>query len=148
MIPLLRPTETVETIFDIDFEKLRTLGKQALLLDFDNTLAEKGTSAMPSVSNALLAKLETMGFCIGILTNRPPHRTIAGVSFPIIYRARKPLATGYLAMLEMLSSSPKQGVIVGDRYITDVLGGNLLGIHTIRVRRHPVDDNRNQPNNG
>lgn len=136
MIPLLRPTETVETIFDIDFEKLRTLGKQALLLDFDNTLAEKGTSAMPSVSNALLANLETMGFCIGILTNRRPHRTIAGVSFPIIYRARKPLATGYLALLHQLSSQAKECVMIGDRYITDVLGGNLLGIHTIRVKTY------------
>ena len=138
MIPLLHPTETVEAIFDIDFEKLRTLGKQALLFDFDNTLAERGAPAMPSISNALLANLAITGFRIGILTNRRPRRTIADVSFPIIYRARKPQRAGYLAMLEMLSSSPKQGVMIGDRYITDMLGGNRVGIHTIRIRGWPT----------
>lgn len=141
----MRPAETIETIFDIDFEKLRSLGKQALLFDFDGTLAKKGSRNMPSTSNALLADLAAAGFGIGILTNRRMWRTIAGVSFPIIYHARKPRRAGYLAMLDMLSSPPEQGVMIGDRYITDTLGANWLGIHTIRVRRHAFDDNRNGP---
>ncbi|MFC2108552.1 YqeG family HAD IIIA-type phosphatase [Candidatus Bipolaricaulota bacterium] len=138
MIRILRPTETVEAIFDIDFERLRILGKQALLFDFDKTLAARGSPIMPSVSNALLANLATTGFRIGILTNRRPRRTIADVSYPIIYRARKPRRAGCLAMLETLSSSPEQAVMIGDRYITDVLGGNRLGIHTIRVKTYPA----------
>ncbi|MCK5586684.1 HAD hydrolase-like protein [Candidatus Bipolaricaulota bacterium] len=146
MIPRLCPTETVETIFDIDFEKLHTLGKQALLFDFDNTLAEKGSPTMPSVSNALLEDLATIGFRIGILTNRRRRRMIADVLFPIIYHACKPRRAGYLAMLETLSSSPEHGVMIGNRYITDVMGGNRLGIYTMRVRRYPFDNNRNQPN--
>jgi len=148
MISRLRPAETVETIFDIDFEKLRSLGKQALLFDFDATLAKKGSRVMLSASNALLADLSATGFRIGILTNRRKRKTIAGISFPIIYHACKPRRAGYLAMLEMLSSSPEQGVMIGDRYITDVLGANWLGIHTIRVRRRSFDDNRNQLNRG
>ena len=138
MMRKLRPTETVEAIFDIDFERLRILGKQALLFDFDKTLAARGSPIMPSVSNALLANLATTGFRIGILTNRRPRRTIADVSYPIIYRARKPRRAGCLAMLETLSSSPEQAVMIGDRYITDVLGGNRLGIHTIRVKTYPA----------
>jgi len=141
MISRLRPAETVETIFDIDFEKLRSLGKQALLFDFDATLAKKGARVILSTSNALLADLAAAGFRIWILTNRRTRKTIAGVSFPIIYHACKPRRVGYLTLLEMLSSSPEQGVMIGDRYITDALGANRLGIHTIRVRRHPFDDN-------
>lgn len=49
-------------------------------------------------------------------------------------------------MLETLSSSPEHGVMIGNRYITDVMGGNRLGIYTMRVRRYPFDNNRNQPN--
>ena len=148
MILRLRPTEKVETILDIDFEKLRSLGKQALLFDFDNTLAKKGSRVMPAVSNALLADLAATDFGIGILTNRRKQKTIAGLSFPIIYNARKPRYAGYLAMLEMLSSSPKQAVMIGDRYITDALGANRLGIHTIRVLTTPLDNNRTNPNSG
>jgi predicted HAD superfamily phosphohydrolase YqeG len=29
--------------------------------------------------------------------------------------------------------------MIGDRIITDVLGGNRLGMHTVRVRHHPQD---------
>lgn len=137
MIRRLSPTETVETIFDIDFEELRVLGKQALLFDFDGTLARRGSSEMPSVSTTLLADLTDMGFRIAILTNRRVHRTIADILHPIIYRACKPRRAGYVAMLEKLSASAEQGVMIGDRYITDVLGGNRLGIHTILVRRPP-----------
>ena len=145
MIRKLRPAETVETISDIDFEKLRTQGKQALLFDFDGTLAKRGSSEMPSVSTALLADLVDMGFRIAVLTNRRVHRTIADISLPIIYHARKPRRAGYIAMLEKLSASTEQGVMIGDRYITDVLGGNRLGIHTILVRHPLLDGSRNQP---
>jgi len=139
MIPHLRPAETVETVFDIDFERLRFLGKQALVFDFDNTLAKRGCRAMPTLSNELLGGLAATGFHVGILTNRRPRRTIAGVSFPIIYHAGKPWRTGYLAILEMLASSPEQGVMIGDRYLTDILGANRLGIHSVRVRSLGVE---------
>ena len=148
MIRRLRPAETVETILDIDFEKLRTLGKQALLFDFDGTLAKRGSPEMPSVSTALLGNLVDRGFRIAVLTNRRVHRTIAGISLPIIYHARKPRRAGYIAMLEKLSASTEQGVMIGDRYITDVLGGNRLGIHTILVRHPLLDGSRNEPNSG
>lgn len=138
MIPLLHPAETARTVLDIDFERLRSLGKQALLFDFDGTLARRGCRVMPSVSNALLADLTEMGFRIAILTNRRSHRVIADVSLPIIYRARKPRRKGYLALLHQLSLEPKECAMIGDRFLTDVLGGNRLGIHTIRVRQHPI----------
>ena len=142
MILRWHPTETVETILDIDFEKLRSLGKKALLFDFDNTLAKKRSRVMPAVSSELLAGLAEEGFRIGILTNRRKQKPITGLSLPIIYNARKPWHVGYLAMLEMLSSSPKQAVMIGDRYITDVLGANHLGIHSIRVRSCDVEQQK------
>lgn len=145
MIRRLRPTETAATIFDIDFEALRMLGKQALVFDFDNTLARGGSAALPSVSNQLLENLAENGFRIGILTNRWPRRTIADISFPIIYHARKPRPAGYMAMLDMLAATPNQCVMIGDRYVTDMLGGNRLGIHTIRVRWRSIDGRGSMP---
>jgi HAD superfamily phosphatase (TIGR01668 family) len=145
MIPRLHPAETAETVLDIDFERLRSLGNEALVFDFDGTLAKRGSGAMPSVSNTLLTKLAGMGFRIGILTNRRPRRTIADVSVPIVYHARKPRRTACLALLHQLSSEPNESAMIGDRFVTDMLGGNLLGMLTIRVRRHPVDEVHWQP---
>lgn len=139
MISLLRPAETVETVVDIDFEKLHALGKEALLFDFDNTLAPKGARAMATRSMRLLDDLAAAGFHIGILSNRRYGKTIADTRFPLIYRARKPRRAGYLTMLKLLSSSPELAVMIGDRYITDILGGNWLGMHTILVRFPPVE---------
>ena len=148
MIPRLRPAETAETVLDIDFVRLRSRGNQALLFDFDGTLAKRGSPTMPPASSTLLADLVDMGFRVAILTNRRPHRVIGGVSFPIIYHARKPRREGFLALLHQLSSEPKECAMIGDRFLTDVLGGNRLGIHTIRVRQHLADDNQAQPNSG
>ena len=145
MIPLLRPAETVQTIHDIDFGRLRSLGKQVLLFDFDGTLARRGSSAMPSASNILLADLTEMGFRVAILTNRRSHRVIADVQLPVIYYARKPRRKGYLAVLHRLSSEPTECAMIGDRCLTDILGGNRLGIHTIRVRRHPIHEIKTGP---
>ncbi len=134
----LRPTETAETVLDIDFDKLRSTGKTALLFDFDRTLAQRGARTFPDMSRALVEELAHSGFRIGILTNRRARRTIADVPVPVLYHARKPRRSGYLAMLDHLSSHPEHAVMIGNRYVTDVLGGNRLGIHTILVRRPPT----------
>jgi uncharacterized protein len=133
----LRPTETAETVFDIDFDRLRSAGKVALLFDFDRTLASRGARVFPEASRSLLEDLERSGFRIGILTNRRSHRTIQDVPVPVLYHAGKPRRHGYLAMLDRLSEQPERAVMIGNRTMTDVLGGNRLGIHTILIRRPP-----------
>ena len=139
MILRLRPSETANSILGIDYARLRTLGQQALLFDFDGTLARKGASCMPAVSLSLLAELAEMGFRIAILTNRRSTRTIANITVPIMYHARKPRRAGYLALLRELASDPAHCTMIGDRTLTDVLGGNRIGMYTIRVRQHPCE---------
>ena len=53
---------------------------------------------------------------------------------------RKVQQAGCLAVLEMLDFSPEQAGMIGDRYITDVLEGNRLGIHIILVCRPPSSE--------
>jgi len=139
MILRLRPAETAESVLDIDYARLRLLGQQAILFDFDGTLAKKGSACMPADSSALLSELAGRGFRLAILTNRRAHRVIANVTVPIIYHARKPRRSGYLSLLRQLEVEPGDCAMIGDRIITDVLGGNRLGMHTVRVRHHPQD---------
>ena len=135
----LRPSETVETVFDIDFEALRAQGKTVLLFDWDNTLTKRRSCVLPHRSAALLTHLADSGFRVGILTNRRAHRTVDGVSFPMICHAGKPRARSYRSLLAQLEASEHEAVMIGDRRLTDVLGGNRIGLHTILVRRPPRD---------
>ena len=130
----LRPSETVETVFDVDFDRLRSQGKDAVLFDFDRTLAPRGACAIPDGSRRLLDELVESGFRVGILTNRRASRIIDDVPVPILYAARKPRRRAYRRMLSMLSAEATHAVMIGNRGLTDILGANRLGIYSIRVR--------------
>jgi uncharacterized protein len=137
MMKLLRSNERAESILEIDFEALRSLGKTTLLFDLDNTLARRRCRALPACSLSLLSQLEDSGFRIGILTNRRVRRPVEGVDIPILYHARKPHRRGYRLLLNTLAASAGESVMIGDRVLTDILGANRLGVHSILVEGPP-----------
>jgi len=135
----LRPTETADTIFEIDFDRLYSKGRRALLFDLDNTLGRRGMEHLDDRILPFLLSLEERGLRVGILTNR--RRNAEGPAmealrrhFPVIHGARKPARSGFLELLGALHASPREAVMIGDRRWTDILGANRLGMHSIRVR--------------
>ena len=136
---LLRPSETAESILDIDYERLYQLGKRGILFDLDNTLGGRRPARLAPEVTALLTKLTKMGFRVGILTNRRFGTKDAVIvelakSYPLRYRAGKPRKKGFLDILAQLGVSPERAVMIGDRLFTDVLGANRLGIYSIRIK--------------
>jgi len=136
---LLRPTETAATIFDVDYDRLLAAGKRTLLFDLDNTLGRRGMQHLPSRILGFLEALRWRGFAVGVLTNR--RRNAEGPAVhtlrervPVVHAAGKPSRRGFLELLERLGGSPGDAVMIGDRRLTDVLGANRLGIHSIRIR--------------
>jgi len=136
---LLRATETVETIFDVDYARLRAAGKRVLLFDLDNTLGRRGMEHLPERIIDFLSSLSERGFVVGVLTNRkrnaedPAVRTLRA-HVPVVHAAGKPAGRGFRELLDLLDGSPADAVMIGDRRLTDILGANRLGIHSIRVR--------------
>jgi HAD superfamily phosphatase (TIGR01668 family) len=140
LIRLLKPCEAVATVFDIDYAGLRASGKRAVLFDLDNTLRKKWSETLFPDVEGLLARLGEMGFRIGVITNRKyvAHDSLVhGLArrMAVTCRAGKPRRRGYLALLSRLSVLQHEAVMVGDRRLTDILGGNRLGLHTILVTR-------------
>jgi len=137
---LLRPRETAATVFEIDFGRLSSAGKRAILFDLDNTLGKRWSKRLEPQVLSLLDGLQAKGFGVGILTNRRASggddviRLLAG-KYPLLHRARKPGKTGFLQLMEQLGTSAEETVMVGDRLLTDVFGANRLGIYSIRIRR-------------
>ncbi len=135
----LRPAETAETIFAIDYDRLLIEGKRALLFDLDNTLDRRGNTHLSDGILDFLFSLRERGFSIGVLTNRrrnaeDPVVHVLREHVPVVHAAGKPARRGYLELLERLGEGPADAVMIGDRRLTDIWGANRLGIHSIRVR--------------
>jgi HAD superfamily phosphatase (TIGR01668 family) len=136
---LLRPAETADTIFDVDYARLHAAGKRILLFDLDNTLGRRGMEYLPGRIVDFLVSLGARGFAVGVLTNRrrnadDPAVGVLREHVPVVHAAGKPARRGFLELLAKLGGSPADAVMIGDRRLTDVLGANRLGMHAIRVR--------------
>jgi uncharacterized protein len=132
----LIPRLSVRSIYEIDLQALWQTGIRGIITDLDNTLVgAKHPSATPELSNWLL-QVSAMGFKVVIVSNNSKLRVSRfsdPLSIPYIFSARKPGHAPFRRALGMMDLNPEQAVVVGDQMLTDVLGGNRLGLHTILV---------------
>ena len=76
-------------------------------------------------------------FFIAVITNNKNFDYVEKVrsisSFQVIADAKKPSTKAMRKLLSKICISPSEVVIVGDRPLTDILAGKLLGAKTILV---------------
>ncbi|HEU5139046.1 MAG TPA: YqeG family HAD IIIA-type phosphatase [Bacillales bacterium] len=136
MLNKFLPDEHVESIFDIQPDKLRELGIKGVITDLDNTLVEwDRPDATPELSKWVTLMRE-QGIYITIVSNNKEKRVKRfsdPVEIPFIYKARKPMTKAFRHAMRDMKLRKEEIVIVGDQILTDVLGGNRLGVHTILV---------------
>lgn len=136
MLKKFLPDEHVESIFEIEPEKLKSLGIKGVITDLDNTLVEWNR---PDATPELLKWFERMrehGIFITIVSNNTEKRVkhfSDPVKLPFIYNARKPMTKAFRRAMRDMNLKKDEIVIVGDQILTDVFGGNRLGVHTILV---------------
>lgn len=146
-IRLLRPTRTVETILDVDYDELRAAGKRAMLFDLDGTLEWGRPSALRRETVAFLGELRRAGLLVGILSNRrwlseTARHGLQVDGVPVSFRAGKPRRGAYVRLMRRLDVGPAESVFIGDRRLTDILGANRAGLDTILVRAPAFPSNR------
>jgi len=135
---------TASSAVDIDYLALRERGVRALLFDLDRTLGPRRARHLPERAQHLLASLASEGFRIGILSNRRRPKNDPVIEqlaerHALLHTAGKPRRRGYLALLERLDATASEAAMIGDKWITDILGAKRLGMFAIRVRR-PIRD--------
>lgn len=140
LLERLLPDEELDSVFALDPERLRKLGKRGIIFDLDNTLGRRGSAELEERVLRLLSELEGAGFRIGVLSNsslvrRRIEEKLKG--HPVHFNARKPRRGGFRRMLAAMGLKPKDVVMVGDQLFTDVWGAKRLGIYSILVR--PLD---------
>jgi HAD superfamily phosphatase (TIGR01668 family) len=136
LLKKLIPQKNVRSIYEIDVQALWDAGIRGIITDLDNTLVgAKHPQATPELL-VWLKQLQTIGFKVVIVSNNNKLRVSRfsePLSIPYIFRAKKPGNSAFRKAMGMMSLAPQQTVVIGDQMLTDVLGGNRLGLYTILV---------------
>jgi len=130
------PDQHVKNIFEIDPDGLREKGVKGIITDLDNTLVEWD---QPTASPKLIEWFDNMRrneILITIVSNNNEQRVKAfsdPLQIPFIFQARKPMTRAFNRALKQMGLRKEETVVIGDQLLTDVLGGNRSGFHTILV---------------
>lgn len=136
MIELFLPKMKVQSIYDIPLEQLYEQGIRGIITDLDNTLVGAHAPLATEELIQWLAVVEQKGFKVVIVSNNNDSRvgTFAlPLNLPYVHAARKPAQRAFVKALQILQLKPSQTLMIGDQMMTDVFGGNRMGLHTILV---------------
>ncbi|PLR93788.1 YqeG family HAD IIIA-type phosphatase [Bacillus sp. T33-2] len=130
------PDQHVKSIFDIKPENLKEKGVKGIITDLDNTLVEWDR---PYATPKLIEWFDEMRrneILVTIVSNNNETRVKAfadPLHIPFIFQARKPMGRAFRRALKEMGLRQQETVVIGDQLLTDVLGGNRNGFHTILV---------------
>lgn len=121
-------------------EDLLKKGIKGVLTDLDNTLVCWNDPETNQKVIDWFKRMHDAGIKTVIISNNSEkrvHEFAEPMAVDYVHKARKPLASGFKKGISKMQLQNDQVAIIGDQLLTDVLGGNLLGIHTILV--DPLD---------
>ena len=136
ILDFFRPEIFYDSIYEIDLGLLRERGISGLIVDFDNTLVERGSQAAPEKLHNWLQKVNEQGFKVCIVSNnlkRKIGKVTQSLDIPLIASAGKPRGKAFFEGMKVLGTSSSQTAVIGDQLFTDVFGGNRLNLLTILV---------------
>lgn len=143
---ILRPDYNFKNVYEITPQLLLDMGVKAVFFDLDSTVMVSKSGVFTQKTLDLFEDLQK-DFYIAIVTNNknPEYTKKAkkAIKFKVIEAANKPLSFKMRHHIKLLSMKPKEVVIVGDRPLTDILGGKLFGMKTILVGS--INENENKP---
>ncbi|MXQ53506.1 YqeG family HAD IIIA-type phosphatase [Shimazuella alba] len=130
------PNQYVPSIYKINLLELKEKGIKSIIVDLDNTLVESDRKDATPLLIEWLQHTQHLGFQVMIVSNNNETRVsefAIPLQIPFIHKARKPLSSSFRRALIELETDPNCTVMVGDQLLTDVLGGNRIGLYTILV---------------
>ncbi len=144
MLERFCPDEIVRRLENIDQQALLDRGIKGLLIDVDNTLVNWRGHHIPKQRVAWLNRAKD-NFAICLLSNSITARRLRHLgkvlALPYVGRwgwGRKPFGGGYREAMRQTGVAPAETAMIGDQLLTDIFGGNRLGMHTILV--HTLSD--------
>jgi hypothetical protein len=134
---LVKPSLVVSNITDIEVVWLQTHGIEGIIFDLDNTIMAPNSGKLDDAVRAWLDTLQQAGLRCVVVSNNPHQVYLKSaqtvLNFPVLGNAAKPRRKWLRHGLKLLGLHASQVVVIGDRPLTDILGGQRLGAHTILV---------------
>lgn len=137
MIELFKPDMYVRDIYAIDYNKLKSYGIKCILFDLDNTLVPYHRKKPSRKIKDFIEKLKDMGFKVIIFSNSNRKRLTPfknTLEVDCAASSRKPLQAKFKKVLVEYEYSQSEVAMIGDQIITDIYGGNKMGIFTVLVK--------------
>lgn len=136
MLKKFLPDEHVPSVFDIDPDQLKDKGIKGVITDLDNTLVAWDEPDATEDIKGWFKKMSDHGIQVTIASNNNEAR-VKLFSEPLdttfIHSARKPLSKAFKKAQKQMKLKKDEVAVIGDQLLTDVLGGNSAGFHTILV---------------
>ncbi len=132
-----------KSIYAIDYTKLMEKGIKCLLFDVDNTLAPYHIKNVNDKLLELFTQLKEMGFQVVLFSNSGKKRLKPfkeELEVDCCANARKPNPKKFLHVLNTYHLSENEVAIIGDQMLTDIVGGNRVGITTVLVNPISLKD--------
>lgn len=132
----IKPDYNIESIYDINLDELKRIGIKIILSDLDSTVMP---SKSGTFSNEVINWIKEVRnyFDFAIISNNKNEKYINNVKaqcdFDVIGNANKPSCKVMKEYLFSKKYKPEEAVMVGDRPLTDIVAGKLLGSKTILV---------------
>ena len=130
-----------KSIYTVDYSKLLNKGIKCLLFDLDNTIVSPDSTQMPQKAKELFTSLKQKGFRVVLFSNSLKHRVKLFAKYLDIEfyaSARKPMPNKFQKIMKEYNYNITELAIIGDQLLTDIVGGNKIGITTVLV--NPVSN--------
>ncbi len=132
----LEPDFNLESIYDIDIAELKSVGIKLILFDLDSTLMKSKSGKFSFKTLQFLNDLKA-NFHLAIVTNNKKEDYInlakSQIDIPVYKKKKKPDTKVLFKACFDFGVEPNKAVMVGDRPLSDILGGKRAGMATILV---------------
>ena len=136
-------TKKAESVFDINYKKLKKKGVKLLIFDVDDTLTGH-KDIIEKESLELLKKL-TKDFRISVLSNCGPSRKkelekyFKNLKVFVEPTSKKPSRAGFVNIMNHFNILPENTAMIGDKVSMDIWGAYVSGIKE-RILVEPWSD--------
>ncbi|PKM96167.1 MAG: YqeG family HAD IIIA-type phosphatase [Firmicutes bacterium HGW-Firmicutes-1] len=131
------PSAFYDSIFEVEYKKLKDEGYKGLMFDIDNTLVPFDVAHPTQEIIDLFTQLKNEGFKICLVSNNNQTRVFRfneRLKVFAVPKALKPMRRNLRKAMSLMGTEVKNSVFIGDQLFTDVWGGNRLGVKTILVK--------------
>ncbi len=134
-----KPNIYVEDATQIDYKAMEEMGIKLICFDLDNTLdiPDRITTELIPICEKTLELIGETELEVLITSNNSiPNRVKSFADIiekPYIQKMQKPFQKKYKNSKVITKYQPKEILFVGDKLVTDVIGGNTFGSYTALV---------------